>query len=272
MLPDLFKYPRTPHAQGSNLQPGDEDLAQVKLRAYKGMRSVIEEKFDGANCAISFAPGGQMLLQSRGHYLAGGPREEQFDLLKAWARLREEPLRETLGPRRVLFGEWMFATHTCHYDALPAYFLEFDVYDRQSGHFLSTPARRALLADCPFILPAAVLYSGPLPQKVSELAGMVGPSLAKSPGCAASLNKGLAKAGLAYECASRYDAGPIAEGLYIKIEDDSKVLARLKFVRPDFVQAIKDSETHWHDRAIVPNKLADGCDPFDPAPCWRLRP
>jgi hypothetical protein len=32
----------------------------------------VEEKVDGANAAISFSPDGQMLLQSRGHYLTGG--------------------------------------------------------------------------------------------------------------------------------------------------------------------------------------------------------
>src|SRR5207253_7855144 len=67
----MEKYPRTLHIEGSRLQPGDEDLTHVPLRDLQGLILVIEEKMDGANCGISFAEDGRMLLQSRGHYLTG---------------------------------------------------------------------------------------------------------------------------------------------------------------------------------------------------------
>ncbi len=35
---------------------------------------VPKEKADGANAAVSFDENGTLLLQSRGHYLNGGPR------------------------------------------------------------------------------------------------------------------------------------------------------------------------------------------------------
>ena len=62
-----YKYPRTPHLEGSRLQAGDEDLSQVPFSHLKGKYLVIEEKVDGANTAISFDTDGTLLLQSRGH-------------------------------------------------------------------------------------------------------------------------------------------------------------------------------------------------------------
>ena len=64
---EIHKYPRTPHIEGSRLQPGDEDLSQIPFSAIAGKNLVIEEKCDGANSAISFDENGELLLQSRGH-------------------------------------------------------------------------------------------------------------------------------------------------------------------------------------------------------------
>ena len=77
----LFKYPRTRHIEGSRLQKGDHDLDAVPWSDLRGKRLVIEEKIDGANSAISFE-GGELRLQSRGHYLTGGGRERHFALLQ----------------------------------------------------------------------------------------------------------------------------------------------------------------------------------------------
>lgn len=84
----ILKYPRTCHVQGSRLQPGDEDLEQVPLRELVGKHLVIEETQDGANSGISFDAGGKLHLQSRGHFLQGGPREAQFTLLKRWPKCK----------------------------------------------------------------------------------------------------------------------------------------------------------------------------------------
>jgi hypothetical protein len=54
----------------------------------------------------------------------------------------------------------------------------------------------------------------------------------------------------------------LSEGLYVKQELAGEVIGRYKFVRPDFVQTILDSGSHWSARPILPNKLADGCDIF----------
>src|SRR5262245_1610883 len=136
----IRKYPRTRHLEGSRLQPGDEDLDSAPFRAVRGRHLVVEEKLDGANAGLRFGPGGELLLQSRGHFLTGGHRERHFDLFKQWATTHAGALREALGDRYALYGEWLYAKHTIFYDRLPHYFLEFDVLDLQRDVFLSTSA------------------------------------------------------------------------------------------------------------------------------------
>ena len=87
---NIWKYPRTPHLEGSRLQPGDEDLRQIPFGDIEGKYLVIEEKCDGANSALSFNQNGELLLQSRGHYLTGGYRERHYNLMKQWAMIQKE--------------------------------------------------------------------------------------------------------------------------------------------------------------------------------------
>ena len=68
----MLKYPRTRHLEGSRLQTGDEDLKAARFREIRGRHLVVEEKLDGANAGISVGEDGELLLQSRGHYLSGG--------------------------------------------------------------------------------------------------------------------------------------------------------------------------------------------------------
>ena len=111
-MESIKKYPRTPHLVGSRLQPGDEDLSQIPFAEIKGRHLVVEEKCDGANTAISFSPEGELLLQSRGHYLTGGYRERHYNLMKQWANVHKDAFYEVLGSRYIMYGEWMYAKHT----------------------------------------------------------------------------------------------------------------------------------------------------------------
>src|SRR5436305_13794310 len=142
-MPTLHKYPRTHHIEGSRLQPGDENSESVPCMCLAGRHLVVEEKLDGANAGICFDAEGRLWLQSRGHFLTGGLREKHFNLFKQWANAHAGALRDALGDRHVLYGEWLYAKHTIYYDQLPHYFLEFDVLDRHTGEFLSTDRRHA---------------------------------------------------------------------------------------------------------------------------------
>jgi hypothetical protein len=252
----VFKYPRTPHLAGSRLQPGDADLAQVPFAHLRGRNLVVEEKLDGANAGISFSPDGDLLLQSRGHYLAGGPRERQFAPFKAWAATLADRLRPVLGHLYVLYGEWLYAKHTVFYDALPHYFCEFDVFDGRTREFLDTPGRRELLAGLP-VTSVPVLRSGPLTDE-RQLTALVGPSVCRTARWRTALAEAAVEAGADPErAAAESDKADEMEGLYIKVEEGGRTVERYKWVRASFLTAILDAGTHWADRPIVANRLAD---------------
>lgn len=261
---DLFRYPRTPHLEGSRLQDGDEGHDHVPYRRLAGLHLVVEEKLDGANTGISFGPSGELLLQSRGHYLVGGGRERQFNFVKAWAAAHADWLLDRLEDRYVMYGETLTKKHSVFYDALPHHFFEFDVLDRHSGHFLSTDARRALLADGP-VLSVPVLYEGVAPPRLDTLKALLRPSLAKTPDWRSAFEATVLREGLDLQRAwKQCDKSDLSEGLYVKGEAGGKTIARYKWVRRDFVQAILDSDKHHSEQPYVPNLLAPGVDLYAP--------
>ena len=257
--PPLRKYPRTHHLTGSAFQTGDGDLASVPLRALAGRRVVIEEKIDGANAAISIDAAGQLQLQSRGHYLTGGPRERHFAQLKAWASCHLARLYATLGERYIVYGEWLYAKHTVFYDALPHFFLEFDVLDTATGAFLDTAARRTLLADTPLV-PVPVLYDGSAPNQAG-LRALIRPSAFKTSLWREALDAQATAAGVSPAVArAQTDPSDLMEGLYLKVEEGGQVVERLKFVRRDFLTTIVDAGDHWRERPIIANVLRPDVD------------
>jgi RNA ligase len=253
----IRKYPRTKHLEGSRLQPGDEDMGGFPFSAIKGRHLVVEEKIDGANSGISFSSEGELLLQSRGHYLTGGAREKHFNLLKSWANAHQSALFDILEDRYIMYGEWLYAKHTVFYDMLPHYFLEFDILDTRTNEFLSTERRHEMLQGSP-VISVPVLSEGPL-HSIDALRAMIRPSLYKSPAWKARLEALYEEQKLSAERAwKETDAADFSEGLYLKVEEDGQVVERLKFVRASFLTAILESETHWLNRPIIPNQLRDG--------------
>ena len=250
----IIKYPRTPHLQGSRLQPGDEDLSQRPFSDLVGKHVVLEEKIDGANSAISFAENGELRLQSRGHFLTGGYRERHYDLLKQWAAVQQEKLYKVLGSRYIMYGEWMYAKHSIYYDLLPHYFMEFDVLDRERGGFLDTPSRHELLKDLP-ICHVPVLASGVF-KSMNEILKYLGDSQYISPQHIKHLREDTERLGLdADQICRETDAARTMEGVYIKVEENGEVVDRMKFVRASFLQTVETPQTQWLDRPILPNRI-----------------
>jgi len=253
---DIIKYPRTQHIRGSRFQHGDDDMEAVSFSDLVGKHLVIEEKMDGANSGISFSDDGELLVQSRGHFLRGGQREKQFDLLKFWTGRHTDMLFDMLSNRYIMYGEWLYAKHTAYYDALPHYFMEFDIYDKETQEFLSEPRRREMIGDHP-IVQVKVLHQGVV-NTVRNLSNMIVGSWFMTDRRLVSLEEAAAKAGAdVSQVLKETDGSTLMEGLYIKAEEDGRVTGRYKFVRESFTSAIMDSETHWHDRPIIANKLAE---------------
>ena len=249
----ITKYPRTPHIKGSNLQPGDEDLSQIPFSFIKDKYIVIEEKIDGANVAISFIDG-NLMLQSRGHYLTGGYRERHYNLFKEWAYAHYDDLFNILGNRYIMYGEWMYAKHKVYYDNLPHYFMEFDIYDKDEEVFLDTKRRHEMLKDS-CVMSVPVLGMGKY-QSIDVILQLITKSNYISDNFKFNLKEECDKLNLDYETIIKEtDSTGLMEGLYIKVEDGGIVLDRMKYVRYSFNQNIEESSTNWLDRTIIPNKL-----------------
>ena len=136
------------------------------------------------------------------------------------------------------------------------------MWDRSAQQFLDTPRRHALLADVP-VVSVPVLYSGIAPKRVQDLLGLLAPSLARSAQWRAVFEEQVLRQQLDLPLALKQtDASDLAEGLYIKVEDNGQTVARYKFVRSDFVQTILDSGSHHSERPIVANGLRAGVDIF----------
>jgi hypothetical protein len=96
---------------------------------------------------------------------------------------------------------------------LPHYFLEFDLFDRDTDQFLSSQRRRHLLSSTP-VVSVPVLDQG----RLSRFEGLISRST----------------------CSST----EIMEGLYIKWEEDGCVRGRYKYVRDSFTQAVEQEDVH----------------------------
>lgn len=257
----IFKYPRTQHLEGSALQEGDNDLSQIPFSEVKGKYLVLEEKMDGANSAISFV-GDKLMQQSRGHYLTGGPRERHFDLFKAWASVYRQQLFELLGERYIMYGEWLFAKHTIYYNSLPSYFMEFDILDTETGEFLDTETRKQMLSKYDFIHSVKVLKFGEF-KTLSDLTCLITPSYFIEGDHINQLSKKTEQSGYKVEqVIKETNPSNLMEGLYIKLEENGRVCGRYKYVRPDFLQTVFESDSHWLDRPIIPNDLMGGTSIF----------
>jgi hypothetical protein len=149
------------------------------------------------------------------------------------------------------------------YNALPHYFMEFDVLDQAVGEFLSTAGRRELLSGLP-IMPVPVLQDRAF-ESLDAVTALVKPSLYKTPDWRTALKAAALQSGSRLDFVEKQtEDSDLSEGLYIKLEEEGVVKGRFKFVRADFVQAILDGDSHWHERPILPNRLAEGVDIFAP--------
>ena len=236
----FIKYPRTPHLFGSMGTDDDKHMSERESRRFiADVSLIVEEKLDGTNVGIHFESHGQMVLQCRGHLITEG-MHAQYDLFKQWTAVKRAVLEERFEDRYILFGEWLHARHSILYQQLSHYFFEFDIYDKQDRVFLSLE-RRLKLLDGIGLQTVPVVHTGKV--ACDDLPGLIGPSQFDS----------------LFENPMTLRTDNLMEGLYFRTERDGAVTGRAKFVRPEFVERVKQS-THWQQQTLVPNQLRDGVD------------
>ncbi len=223
MKDNFFKFPTTPHLAllGDVDIRGDKVMSEPERDAFLGHKLVVEEKVDGANLGISFDSSGNIRAQNRGAYLPF-PGLGQWKKLLEWLSPKEDILFDHLTDHYILFGEWCYAQHSVFYDRLPDWFLGFDIYDKQVGHFLPRDKRDAFfrkmgISKVPFIAHGYFTFSS-----IEELLSF-------------------SKLG-----------DELAEGLYLRFDQDNWLMQRAKLVRPDFIQSI---EQHWSQSGIKKNRV-----------------
>lgn len=224
----ILKFPRTPHVANLGAATRDDKIcSRTELDAIVGAPTVIvEEKLDGANMGIFIhSEEMKLMVQNRSHFISG-EYHAQFAPLPKWLRDHSADLWAILTPgRHVLYGEWLYATHSVKYQRLPSWFVAYDMYDRFTKSFLSRD-RLANLLSTTSIPHVPLIYEGPV-CSVDQLRSMVsGPS--------------------AYN-------DQLREGIVARVCQNGVLQSRAKLVRSDFITGTD----RWNSSQTMPlNVLA----------------
>ena len=262
---EFMRYPRTQHIEGSSIQKGDSDEV-VRFTELAGKHLVVEEKLDGSCTGVSFGYDGELLLQCRGHYLHGKGDWPEFDEFKAWANTWMDQLFDLLEDRYIMYGEWMAGFHSIYYDRLPHLFMEFDIYDKVKGVFLSTIQRQALLKSSKVQICSVRVIKEGIFKSLEDIVSLVGQSDFISNDAHDRLVREMKEKHFPPEDIRQIgnlNAHATMEGLYIKWEDHGIVQDRYKYVRRDFTQTIIDCGKHWAIRPTIWNRMAPGKSMYD---------
>jgi len=228
----LPEYPRIRHLPFRPNATRDDLIAsqnEVQI-IFESDEVYIEEKIDASNCGIVFFEG-HPVIRNRNHILLKGrPKAKtsagtQFNYIYNWFYeniSKFEALEVLCEFPPTLYGEWMFATHSVYYTALPDYFVAFDLYSPISKYFLNTGETRMLLEEAGFAT-TPLLHKGKL-DNWEQLEAF---------------------------CQQKSEfADSKREGIVVKTCNKERLLDRFKMVRHDFIQG-----EHWSDKTITRNKL-----------------
>ena len=236
---DFVKYPRTPHLFGSKGTDDDKHLGDAESTRFLADDSlIVEEKIDGTNVGIHFSAAGELVLQCRGHLITEG-MHPQYDLFKQWAAVKCDVWRAAGRPLH-LVRRMALRPALGLLPPVAALLLRVRHLRQAARAFLDLERRLALLAGAG-IPTVPVVHTGPLRRE--RLESLIGPSRFDS----------------RFEDPTTGRSDNRMEGLYLRTEAGGVVTGRAKFVRPEFVEKVKQS-THWQHQAMTPNLLADGAD------------
>jgi atypical dual specificity phosphatase len=191
---------------------------------------IIEEKIDGANCGMLW-DGKNAVIRNRDHilnkgYLKDTPAKAQFRPAWTWFydHVRQfERLNHRFHHPVGVYGEWLLALHGIEYDALPSYFVAFDIFDPDRGGFVEPLTTRRVLSEAGFNL-VPLLHTGPI-HTWEQLEAFCNEKSPWSPG--------------------------EREGIYVKDGEGGILTRRYKMVRSGFVQG-----SRWSHNCIVKQRLA----------------
>ena len=160
----IIKFPRIPHVIDIGGATRDDKIApHSAITSLINSRQIvtIEEKLDGANMGIFINNNNEIIVQNRSHTISAS-YHPQFKLLTKWIHQHTEDLFEILEPNRhVLYGEWLYATHSVCYTHLPDWFIAYDLYDKINKTFCSRKVLENKLSKTT-IFHVPMIYEGPI--------------------------------------------------------------------------------------------------------------
>jgi RNA ligase len=225
-----WKYPRTHHLMGSEVVDDDKSVSTKSLQTLLDNEHVlvVQEKVDGANVGVHFVAEWQVVLLKRAGEIGQGEKP-QYEVFRQWVYENMELLWRTLGTDYVAFGEWLWQRHAVEYDDLPSHFLCFDVLEKSSERFLSQRAIDALLIE----------------------RNVAADELHRVP-CLATLDAWPRDfdAFVAHTLGQSRYGKQIAEGLYVRVENQQHVIDRVKYRRKTFVSGRTDFNSNMVNNSL----------------------
>lgn len=198
-------------------------LDEDEVKALLGGHTVFEEKVDGRVIGLAW-DGNKHLTIGKHSMINPYDNSKKVYGLNSWIYQNYEKVQQ-IPIGRVVYGEWMKASHNIFYDELPDYFIAFDVWGE--NRYLDLQEKTEFLYELGFAQ-VPVIYSGDDLDIEYVL-------------CIAD--------GLSLSNKSRFSSEETFEGVVIK--NYHKGLMG-KYVRREFLESI---EENWLTLPIVENKL-----------------
>lgn len=211
----LPEYPATMHLPWKPNSKGDKIATERDASViFDSEKVYVQEKIDGANCGMAYLDK-HPVVRSRSKILRKGqelknPSQAQFASAWNWMHQNKSMFLNLLeaGPYSV-YGEWMIQQHGMMYDALPDWFIAYDVYDWEKGHYIDPAKADVLLREIGFhVIP--ILRTGKLDNYETLEA------LANEP--------------------SGFATDAKREGIIVKVSNGEAITTKFKMVRQGFDQ------------------------------------
>ena len=159
----LPEYPSLRHLPWKPNNKSDKIATEAEASVIFEKNVSVQEKLDAANCGMVFFEG-YPVVRSRSKILRKGqhlknPSQTQF--ASAWNWMHENKGKFELLEERgsfTVYGEWMIQQHGMVYDKLPDWFIAYDIFDYEKGHFLMPDESLALLSYCGFCITNQLFY------------------------------------------------------------------------------------------------------------------
>lgn len=220
---EKIKFPRTKHLFTESAKTRDDLLAtelerEAFLQKFNSGLGNITEKIDGLNLGIGFSDRGNLIVRHRNDIITD-PTDRLYANSIQWAQRRRDLFYDLLKNDVVLYIEWMEWEHTVPYDKLPDYGQVIALYDNQEKGYMSLNYIRELFRGSGLAVVPEINFHAI--QSPADCLNLI--------------------------TTSNFSQHTPMEGLFLRIDEGDFNTDALKFVHPNFRQAV-DQADHWMKR------------------------